>query len=264
MQALMSAESHAEMLTARPPLPPARMGLVESVAQQILALIAEKHLKPGDRLPSTRMLAQRFQVATPTIREVLRRLQATGVVDIRHGSGIYVRKGHLRMMLANPNVGMLDPRATIDLLNARLLVEPPLAELAAQIIDENGIAALRGILAEAEQYLVGNDQMLHTVNMSFHLAIARCTGNIALAQIMESLIELYSFEQFAVISLFNARFQDHEEHKAICAAICEPAPARARCLMEQHIIHVISVVETRLRKRMEDEGERDIQEKLQW
>ncbi|MGI8854223.1 MAG: FadR/GntR family transcriptional regulator [Thermomicrobiales bacterium] len=264
MQALVSTAIDAEMLAARLPPPATRMGLVESVAQQILALIDQERLKPGDRLPSTRMLAQRFQVATPTIREVLRRLQATGVVDIRHGSGIYVRKGHLRMMLANPNVSVLDPRVTIDLLNARLLVEPQLAELAAKIGDESEIAALQGILDEAEQYLVGNDQMLHKVNMSFHLAIAHCTGNVALAQIMELLIELYSFEQFSVISLFNARFPDHEEHKAICAAIRDRAPERARSLMKQHIIHVTSVVEARLRKRMEDEGERDSREAPQW
>ncbi len=264
MQALVSTAIDAEMLAVRLPPPASRIGLVESVAQQILALIDRERLQPGDRLPSTRMLAHRFQVATPTIREVLRRLQATGVVDIRHGSGIYVRKGHLRMMLANPNVSTLDPRVTIDLLNARLLVEPQLAELAAKIGDENEIAALQAILTEAEQYLVGNDQMLHTINMSFHLAIAHCTRNVALAQIMESLIELYSFEQFAVISLFNARFSDHEEHKAICAAIRERAPERARSLMEEHIIHVTSVVEARLRKRMEDEGERDCREAPQW
>ncbi len=167
-------------------------------------------------------------------------------------------------MLANPNVSVLNPHVTIDLLNARLLVEPQLAELAAKIVNENESAALQEILAEAEQYLVDNDQMLHQVNMSFHLAIAHCTGNVALTQIMESLIELYSFEQFAVISLFNARFQDHEEHKAICGAICDRAPERARSLMEQHLIHVKSVVEARLRKRMEDEGERDSQEAPQW
>lgn len=264
MQALVSTEIHADMSTARAQLPASRMGLVESVARQILALIDQECLKAGDRLPSTRMLAQRFQVATPTIREVLRRLQATGVIDIRHGSGIYVRKGHLRMMLVNPNVSVLNPHVTIDLLNARLLVEPQLAELAARIVSEHEIATLHGILAEAERYLVGNDQMLHRVNMSFHLAIARCTGNVVLTQIMESLIELYSFEQFAVISLFNARFQDHEEHKAICGAIRDRAPACAHALMEQHLTHVKSVVETRLRKRMEDEGERNSRAAPQW
>lgn len=225
-----------------------RKGLVESVAQQILDLIERANLQAGDRLPATRHLAQQFRVATPTIREVLRRLQATGVVDIRHGSGVYLRQGHRRMMLTNPHLGG-DPAITVSLLDTRLLIEPPAAALAAQACDDAALAALRDILAAAERYLVGNDRRLHETNMAFHLAIARGTGNIVLAQIMESLIELYSREQFAIISLFNARFQDHEEHLAIFAAIRARDPARAQALMAGHLEHVKSVVGARLRER---------------
>ncbi len=253
MQALESKEIHTQRAITQTQLPALRIGLVESVAQQILELIDHEGLKAGDRLPSTRMLAQRFQVATPTLREVLRRLQATGVIDIRHGSGIYLRHTHQRIMVVNPNLGELDPRLTISLLDTRLLVEPPVAALAAKTANETTIATLQAILTEAEQSLVGNDQMLHRVNMSFHLGIAYCTENVVLAQIMESLIELYSFEQFAVISLFNARFQDHAEHLTIFDAIRDRDPARAHAAMAHHIGHVKSVVETRLRGRMEAE-----------
>lgn len=216
MEAVYSVGHPVAMAIARPWLPARDAGLVE-----------QEELAVGGRLPSIRKLAERFQVAIPTLREVLRRLQATGIIDIRHGSGIYVRKGHLRMMLVNPTLRALDPHMTVALLDARLLVEPQLAELAARIVNEDEGVTLQKILAEAEQYLVGSDRMLHRVNMSFHLAIARCTGNAVLAQIMESLIELYSFRQFAVISLFNARFQDHEEHKAIFDAVRDRDPACA-------------------------------------
>src|SRR5215217_702752 len=79
-----------------------RPNLSVYLSQQILNLIRDRHLKPGDRLPSAKDLAAQFSVATPTMREALRRLQATGIVDIRHGSGIYVRRDRERMMLSNP------------------------------------------------------------------------------------------------------------------------------------------------------------------
>lgn len=232
-----------------------RIGLVESVAQQILELIDRTGLRAGDRLPSTRILAQHFQVATPTLREVLRRLQATGTVDIRHGSGVYVRHGHRRVMVVNPHLGAIDPSLTLGLLDTRLLIEPPAAAAAAERLDAAKLEMLEGILAEAERYLVGNDLLLHRENMAFHLGIARCTENVVLAQIMESLIELYSREQFAVISLYNDRFRDHEEHRAILGALRDRAPARARELMAQHIGYVKEVVEARLRERVRAAGE---------
>ena len=66
--------------------------LSRHLAESVLALIQEKSLEAGDRLPSVKELSERFSVATPTMREALRLLQMAGSLDIRHGSGIYVRR----------------------------------------------------------------------------------------------------------------------------------------------------------------------------
>lgn len=227
-------------------VPVTRMGLCESVAERVLELISRDQLRPGDRLPPLKELAMRFGVATPTMREALRRLEATGVIDIRHGSGIYVRNGYQRMMIANPSFGKLEARTILDLLDARLLIEPELAELTTKTADDVTIARIGSILDEAEKYLTGNDRMLHKVNMSFHLAIAQCSGNIVLAHIMESLIDLYSHEQLVILALYNARTQDHQEHRAIFDAIRSRDPQRARVSMEQHLKGVKAIVAARL------------------
>jgi GntR family transcriptional regulator, transcriptional repressor for pyruvate dehydrogenase complex len=70
-----------------------RISLSEHLAQQILAYIRSENLGPNERLPSVRALAQSFSVATPTLREALRRLESTGTIEIKHGSGIYVKEG---------------------------------------------------------------------------------------------------------------------------------------------------------------------------
>ena len=226
-----------------------RPDLSAYLTRQLLDLIRRADLQPGDRLPAAKALAERFGVATPTLREALRRLQATGVIDIRHGSGIYVRRGHERLMLANPGSGALGGETLLDLLDARLLIEPHVAALAAHQAREPEIDGLEQLLRQAERHLIGNDKLLSETNMAFHAAIARASGNLILAQAMESLIELYTSEQLAILSLYNARDRDHHEHLAILDAIRAGDPDEAGERMRRHLAGVKSVVAARLAER---------------
>ncbi len=223
-----------------------RAGLSGYLSQQILELIRNEGLQRGDRLPSVRALAERFSVATPTLREALRRLQANGVLEIRHGSGVYVRNTRERAVIANLGHGYVNRGTILDLLDARLLIEPRLAELTVRRADEAKVAELERLLGEAERRLDGAAEMLHRANMSFHRAIAEFSGNSILAQIIESLIELYSFEQLAIMSFYDDRLRDHGEHLEILAAIRDGDAERARGLMHRHISGVRSTVEVRM------------------
>lgn len=230
------------------PVTAQRPDLSEQLTRQLLALIAARNLQPGDRLPSMKELAEHFSVATPTIREALRRLQTTGVIDIRHGSGMYVRKVAQGLVIANPHRGDLDIESAMQLLEARLAIEPYLAGRAAEFATEADIAALRAILAESAQLLEGQDARLHPTNMRFHRRIARTSRNAILAEFLESLTDLYAREQFGILELFNARVRDHEDHLAIFAAIREHDVARATRLMAAHLTNVLDVVAVRLRE----------------
>lgn len=232
------AEKKTRLLTLR-------AGLSEYLIQQILALIRDEGMRPGDRLPSVKSLAERFSVAAPTLREALRRLQASGVVEIKHGSGVYVRNDQERVFLANPNRTEIEAQTMLYLLDARLLIEPRLAELTTQEADDAGISELWGCLEEAERYLTGDDEALHLANMRFHLTIARHAGNPILAQVIQSFIELYSFEQLLLISFYNDRPRDHHEHVGILEAISRRDPPQARELMRRHLEGVKAVVELR-------------------
>jgi GntR family transcriptional repressor for pyruvate dehydrogenase complex len=217
------------------------------LVRQIVELIRDDDLRPGDRLPSMRSLAARFSVTPPTIRQALGRLQASGVVEVRHGSGVYVRSRQERVVLTNPSHNEIEPRTLLELLDARLLIEPRLAEMTARDADVDEIAELQQLLDKAEGYLGGNnDEMLNRTNMRFHLAIANFSENSILAQVVESLIELYSFEQLAIISFYDDRPRDHQEHLDILAAIRDGDAGLVRELMYRHISGVRSTVETRL------------------
>jgi GntR family transcriptional repressor for pyruvate dehydrogenase complex len=223
---------------------PFRATASDYVTEQLLELI--KGEKEGSRLPSVVALAQSLSVAAPTVRESLRRLEAIGVVEIRHGSGVYVRNAGERVLLANPYSGQLESRTILELLDARLVIEPTLANRTAVNASGAEIRELGEILEEAAVLLDGHDPLLHGVNMAFHRGVARFSGNAVLAQTIASIVDLYTAEQLLILRLYDNRSRDHEEHLAIFDAISRRDADGAADLMRQHLEDVLEVMEKRL------------------
>jgi GntR family transcriptional regulator, transcriptional repressor for pyruvate dehydrogenase complex len=219
-----------------------RRSLSDALIGRVVDLIRTEGLGPGDRLPSARVLAERFAVATPTIREALRQLQATGAIDIRHGSGMYVNAALDRVVIANPNLPTLDAERLAELLDARLLVEPYLAGLAARHRSPATTAALRRSLDAAEQHLAGDDARLHEANMAFHRAVATASGHRILHEVLDSLLSVHAGEQREILQIFDDRSRDHEEHRAVLAAVEAGSEEQARRLMRRHLEDVADVV----------------------
>lgn len=223
-----------------------RPDLSEYLTRRILGLIEQRKLGVGDRLPSMNELAQLFEVATPTIREALRRLQAIGVIDIRHGSGSYVKRARTGAVITNPYYGTINPDSVLQLLDARIAIEPHLAGKTAELASADEIESLRTILREADQLLSGQDSKLHPTNMRFHNQIAQLSRNVILSEFFESLVEIYSREQLGILAVFNARSRDYHEHVEILEAIAARDAALASNRMRSHLLGVREVVAQRL------------------
>jgi GntR family transcriptional repressor for pyruvate dehydrogenase complex len=224
-----------------------RPNLSNLLTNGVVDLIRKRGLGPGDRLPTARELAEIFAVATPTMREALRKLQATGVVDIRHGSGIYVLRAEQRLVVANPGYGDLESHTILQILEARVLVEPHLAELAARNIDPASLSELQVLLHRAAEEVRLRDYM--ETNVRFHTIIARASGNLVLAQIIESLIDLYSVELDLVdpnLALVDGRTADNLVHHEIYDALAAADGATARDAMERHLQAAQTSVSLRL------------------
>jgi GntR family transcriptional repressor for pyruvate dehydrogenase complex len=224
----------------------ARPSLSDALTQRVLELIRAGGLRPGDRLPSARELSERFAVTTPTLREALRRLEATGAVRMRHGSGIYVGADIERVVIPNPNVRPLKGVQLLQLLDARLLIEPPLAALAARRAEPADLERLRAVLDQAGRHLEGEDAELDAANMTFHRAAARASGNAVLGEVVDSLLSVHGAEQREILRIFDDRRRDHEEHRAILGAIEAGDGENAEELMRAHLLDVTKVVESRL------------------
>lgn len=208
-------------------------GLVERLAVGVLDLIAERRLAPGDALPTVRDLAGRFGVTAPTIREALRRLQATDAVRLRHGSGIFVGPGVLRTVLPNPNFVPVQSGQILQLAEARLVIEPGIAALAAQHRTDGQLARLESAVETALAERASRDGRLN-----FHRELASASGNPVLAEVVDSLLTARSRQQRALRRLIKDRVRDHDQHAAIFGAVRDQDPDAAAELTRLHLLQL--------------------------
>src|SRR5918992_276449 len=121
-----------------------RVKLYEEVAARIRGLIASGELGPGQALPSERKLAEQFRVGRAVIREAIRQLEVSGLVESRHGGGNYVREitvEHLVAPIASVLNGMSHLRE--ELMDARLFFQPQIASGDAQYGSRAGYGSHR-------------------------------------------------------------------------------------------------------------------------
>lgn len=209
-------------------------------------MISRDKLVAGQAIPALRPLAERFGVAVPTMREALRRLEGMEILEFRHGSGIYVGRNSERLVLSNA----LAPRPTgdqlVQLLSARLVIEPPLAALAARNRSAADVERLSSILQASRDFLDGGDDRLVGSNVDLHCAIAAATGNPVLEQVLESVAAVHSPEQAEILALHGSADSDHLEHAALVQLVIDGDADAAERAMYDHLAGVLAVVSSRI------------------
>jgi GntR family transcriptional repressor for pyruvate dehydrogenase complex len=215
--------------------PVVKQSLSDRLARRIRGLIQTGDYKPGDRLPAIMEMARRFGVGHPTVREALKKLETMGVVEIRHGSGVYVTRSDEVLVLASPDyTGAVTKKLLLDLIQSRMALElQSVAEAARNATDEH-LREMRRLLTTAGQSLE-NDEVLSSVNMSYHRQIAIASGNTVLAQLLDVLRELFNEEQRLILDIFGSRERDHQEHLAILDALEQRNATVAVDRMKTHL-----------------------------
>lgn len=215
--------------------PVLKTSLSDDLTERLLQLIRSGKYQPGDRLPAIMQMAQSFGVSHPTLREALRKLEVTGVVEIKHGSGVYVRRGHEMLLVSNPTFGGgVSKKLLLDLIEARIPIETQAITLATQHATDKHLARMTELLAEAETHY-DDDAKLSEANMAFHGEIALASGNTVLTQIQEVLAELFQQEQRVLLGIYGSREQDHEEHLGLLDAISRRDADLATSRMRAHL-----------------------------
>jgi GntR family transcriptional repressor for pyruvate dehydrogenase complex len=223
--------------------PVLKQSLADRLAQRIQRSIQTGDYSQGDRLPAIMEMARRFGVGHPTVREALKKLETIGVVEIRHGSGVYVSRSHEVLVLASPDYGgTVTKKLLVDLVQTRTPIEMQSVALAAQNATEEHLQEMRRLLATAGASL-NDDTVLNAVNMAFHKQIALASGNTVLAQLLDVLHELFTEEQRLILGIFGSRERDHQEHLGILEALEQRDEALGVERMRMHLEGVQAAVQ---------------------
>jgi DNA-binding FadR family transcriptional regulator len=215
--------------------------LYRQIAAQLSALISQGEFAAGSRLPAERDLATQLGVSRPSVREALIALEVEGLIEVRTGSGIYVRQQAASAALASAS----NPQewGPLALMRARQLVESEVAALAAEHASSVHLRqmqeALQSMKDDAQQ---GRSPMQG--DQAFHTAIAKACGN----EVLLETVHQYWRARQAPLSVRLYDYFEHPqawqlayaEHHVIYEAICSKQPPKARRAMNSHLKKALS------------------------
>ncbi len=207
--------------------------LAEQVEEQIYHYILDTPLNSGSKLPNEFELGEKFGVGRSTIREAVKLLSSRGIVEVRRGSGTYV-------LATAPGIGdplelssVQDKTAlALDLVNVRLLLEPGIAEMAANNATDEDIARLRRLCERVEQKIRNGDRYIED-DIAFHTCVAESSKNM----VVEQLIPIIDTAVMMFVNVTHQKLIDETimTHRMVVEEIAAHDPIGARNAMTMHL-----------------------------
>jgi GntR family transcriptional repressor for pyruvate dehydrogenase complex len=214
--------------------PVRRDRLYQGIVSQIEGLLERGELKPGDQLPPERQLADQFQVSRASVREALRSLELLGIVETRAGGGTFVRQAQPDD-LARPLQSLITRGHTLtDVIDVRGLIEPAVAERAAQNITKDELAELRQIIAAQERKVAAGEPYVEE-DTRFHEVIGTAARNELLVTVLGVIWDVLRASREEWLLTEKRAHASIEAHRRILAALEQHDGAAARSAAADHI-----------------------------
>ncbi|MDR2390473.1 MAG: FadR family transcriptional regulator [Planctomycetota bacterium] len=212
--------------------------VVAQIINQLTDLIRGGSLKPGDRLPSEREMAEQLGVSRPPLRESLCALEYAGVIETRYGDGIYVKSFDFPI---DPGLSsLLDQYTLEEMIEMRKIIEKAAVRLAMERATGEDIATLRDI---QRQTAANVDHMERFVecDFAFHSAIAEAARNSMLFKTVKTMRKLMGEFNRKILQSRHFRADVSTQHEAILAAIAVGNEEDAVAIMDRHLDNVVKL-----------------------
>ena len=215
-----------------------RQSVVALVIEQIRDLIVSGALKPGQRLPGERELAELFGVSRPSVREAIRALGFMGILEIRQGSGTYVANSTSDSVGdALSSLVHTSRRTLTELMDVRAWLEVGAAERAATLITDEQLAELAAIV-QGDRAALDDVPRFVAGDIAFHRVIHEASGNQILISLMLTVSRLGEQSRLITAQQLTVRKSTLREHGRILKALRDHDPLAARRAMRDHLRHV--------------------------
>ncbi|MFC9331018.1 FadR/GntR family transcriptional regulator [Kitasatospora sp. NPDC057015] len=218
-----------------------RTTLAEQISQEIIALIEESGLAPGDEIPTEGELAARFGVNRLAVREAIRTLAAREILVSSQGkpARVHVPTAKVFEQILSFRLRQESLRFS-DVLDARRAIEGALVRRAARRVHEGAAdpAAANGLLADMGEAADDRERFVD-LDITFHAEIAAMAGNGLLSLVLDSLAEVLREHRLASYTGHSLRGDSHEStlaaHRSILEAVRSGDPAAAATAMDRHL-----------------------------
>lgn len=216
-----------------------RVGRVsEEVVKQVQEAIFSGELEPGDRLPPERELAEQFGLSRMSVRDALRTLESSGLIEIKVGSsgGAFVREPNFDPLRETLSSMLRLKKANIlELVETRKIVETAIAELAAERATEEDLRAMREAIEAARRALESGDPNYGPHSVSFHAALAQAGKNHVLNLTVRSFRVFFADVLEKLLATEDMARRAIADHWELYKAIESHDRQLARQLMSEHL-----------------------------
>lgn len=196
-----------------------------------------------ERLPSERVLAEKIGVSRPVLREAISRLSTFGLLEVKHGSGVYVSRHADKPISKGLSYHLPDDSKRMhDLMEFRLMVEPVSVSAIAQKVSQLDLQKLENIhleIAEQAKKKTVSKEAFLDLDVRFHECLFELANNDILLFIMQSLRNIEQRSKHTRINTLQWK-EIYEEHDLVFQAIKKGRPVSAEKAMHQHITNTIN------------------------
>jgi GntR family transcriptional repressor for pyruvate dehydrogenase complex len=215
-----------------------RERLYEQVADYIEELVSKGELRPGDKLPPERELAETLRVGRGVVREAVKVLAARGLVTVKPGLGTFISEvstdaisGHLDRFFRLGN------QSHSDLIELRQILEVEFAALAAERARPEDLEVMRRAIEEMDENIALAQSYIEA-DQVFHLAIARAARNEMFPLLIEAVAGYLEASRLMIFQVFGAPQRGQAWHRKLYDAIEQRDAGGARQAMREHMIQV--------------------------
>jgi len=215
------------------------------VAQRIVADINKRGNREGDRLPPERVMLETYDVGRGTLRESLRFLELQGIITLKPGpgGGPVVQRPDASGLATSLMLLLQFAKAPFrTIAEARVGLEPMIAQLAAQRMDDKQLAELKASVEAMHEHLDDQSAFLEE-NKRFHQIIAQGSGNAMFGYLIDALLGILDGSAIGIDYPEVRRAAVHKAHLKIYEALEERDPSAASDAMLDHVTQYLRYAE---------------------